>query len=221
MSWQGIPFPFNSAEIFYNAKLALYKIPKIIIENADNTILSDTIIAAFIGGALPALVAYLALRHNSKSLKAQLNQQSELASSALKAQIVTANRKDWVNDLRDTTSNYLASFQGVMNASNFVHHERSSAKTDMQKVQFFSDMRTSHLQDMCSQSWKIKLLLKPEHKESASVSSTLDQVVQIINENKFYNTQKYDGEITPIFRKLTADVKAIIDSEMLKFETIS
>lgn len=221
MAWLGVPFQLSSAEVFYNARLALDKIPKVIIENADKSVISDTIAAAFIGGAIPALVAYFALKHNSKSLEKQLAQQSELANKTLKAQIVTANRKDWVNDLRETTSLYLASFQGVMNASNFLHQERAREKINSEKITSFMEMRTNHLQEMCSQSWKIKLLLKPEHLESSVISGILDDVVKLVNKNNFYNDERYTNEITPIYRNLTDNIKSIIDREMLRFESIS
>jgi hypothetical protein len=150
MAWLGIPFQLSSSEIFYNARLALDKIPKVIFENADKSMISDAIIAAFIGGALPAIVAFFALRHNSKSLKDQLNQQSDLANTTLKAQIVTANRKDWVNDLRNTTSSFLASLQGVINTTNFIYYENSRQNVDADKVHHYAEMRNNHLQEMCS-----------------------------------------------------------------------
>ncbi|HDR2520045.1 TPA: hypothetical protein QCI30_004598 [Enterobacter ludwigii] len=221
MAWLGVPFQLSSAEVFYNARLALDQIPKIIIENADKSVVSDSIIAALIGGAIPALVAYFALKHNSSSLEKQLTQQSELANTTLKAQIVTANRKDWVNDLRDSTSLYLASFQGVMNATNSIHQERAQATHDKEKMKSLVDERTNHLQQMCAHSWKIKLLLKPEHEESAVVYGILDDVVKLVNKHKQYNDHQYTNEITPIYRALTGDIKKIIDREMVRFESIS
>lgn len=221
MAWLGIPFQLSSSEIFYNARLALDKIPKVIFENADKSMISDTIIAAFIGGALPAIVAFFALRHNSKSLKDQLNQQSDLANTTLKAQIVTANRKDWVNDLRNTTSSFLASLQGVINTTNFIYYENSRQNIDADKVHHYAEMRNNHLQEMCSYSWKIKLLLKPEHAESAVVTSILDGAVDVINGNKNFDEEMYKKTITPLFHSITKNIKAIIDNEMVKFESIA
>lgn len=61
MAWQGIPFVFNT----HNQELALSisTIPKLLIETPFSW---ETVISAFIAGALPSIIAIYALRSNYK-----------------------------------------------------------------------------------------------------------------------------------------------------------
>jgi hypothetical protein len=64
-------------------------------------------------------------------------------------------------------------------------------------------------------------LLKPEHAESAVVTSILDGAVDVINVNKKFDDEMYNTAITPLFHSITKNIKAIIDNEMVRFESIT
>lgn len=61
MAWQGIPFVFNTNN--QELALSISTIPKLLIETPFSW---ETVISAFIAGALPSIIAIYALRSNYK-----------------------------------------------------------------------------------------------------------------------------------------------------------
>lgn len=221
MAWQGIPFPLRIDDVFYHANIALDKIPKIVIENISKKEVSDTIIAAVIGGGIPALVAIVAMFLNARSLKKQMENHERIASDTLKGQLVTAYRKDWVNDLRNATSLYLANMQEAINAFASLDFEKKRRNKNPERIYFFTGKYSDSIREMSTYSWRVKLLLKPEHSESAVVIDHLDEMVKVMNGLKPLTWESYCADLKPLVDCIQSRIKIIIDKEMGRFESLS
>ncbi|EPH2225915.1 TPA: hypothetical protein MYK43_000678 [Klebsiella pneumoniae] len=68
MAWLGIPFPLEKVEgtIFSNyqfSHLTIDKLPSVVV---DSSFSWETLLSAIIAGAIPAWIAYKAIRSNKK-----------------------------------------------------------------------------------------------------------------------------------------------------------
>lgn len=108
MAWQGIPFLLKGDEVFYHAEILLSQIPKIVLEMPEKGGGLEAFFTALIAGGIPAIVAYLAMRSNTKLITKQQVQHGEIADKTIKAQVVAANRQAWINEIRDLMSQFAA-----------------------------------------------------------------------------------------------------------------
>lgn len=80
----------------------------------------DTFLSGLVAGLIPALVAVWAMRSNSQNINQERAHQQELANKNITAQIVSASRQVWINDLRDSGAQYLGSLVSVVNSLNYM-----------------------------------------------------------------------------------------------------
>lgn len=120
MTWQGIPYPLSN--ILESSYLTVSKIPTVVV---DTGFAWESVIGAFIAGAIPAYIAWYTIRKNIRALEDDRKRQQEsfdkdrdaqldIASKNLNAQVLSNNRQQWINNLRDLISEYLSLISGIL-----------------------------------------------------------------------------------------------------------
>jgi hypothetical protein len=221
MAWQGVPFSLRGDEVFYHAEMILSKVPKIIVELPSKGWSLEGFLTALVAGGIPALVAWFALRVNKDSLKVQLAHQEIITKMTLNAQLITANRKDNINNLRNITAKFLANVQSAINVTNAINYESRKKERDVDNLMKLKFEQLGYFNEMASLRWNIRLMLRPEDPEYQSVVNAMDALKEIVN-----NIQETpDGiklkQAAPIFKTIEEGVRKKIERETDKFESLN
>lgn len=114
MTWQGIPYPLSN--ILESSYLTVSKIPTVVV---DTGFAWENVIGAFIAGVIPAYIAWYTIKKNIKALEVDRQRQQDsfdkdraaqldIATKNLNAQVLSNNRQQWINNLRDLMAEYMA-----------------------------------------------------------------------------------------------------------------
>lgn len=114
MTWQGIPYPLSN--VLESSYLTVSKIPTVIV---DTGFAWDSVLGAFIAGLIPAYIAWYTIKKNISAMKEDRAHQQDsfdkdraaqldIATKNLNAQVLSNNRQQWINNLRDLISEYMA-----------------------------------------------------------------------------------------------------------------
>lgn len=129
MAWQGIPFPLSES-VLSATILNVEKIPKVVIDSGFGW---DSVIGSFIAGLIPAFIAWYSIKKNlsalekdrenqQKSFDKDRNAQLDIAAKNLNAQVLSGNRQQWINSLRDTTAEYLGAVHQLRKSRTIARH---------------------------------------------------------------------------------------------------
>lgn len=129
MAWQGIPFLLNNEKIEDTVRVALNSIPKIVIESPpDYTNAWITAGVSILAGLIPATIAVWTFKRNAENMKKEREHQQEflrddrqkqqdsfeqdrkiqieIAKTNFNMQVLSGNRQEWINSLREVVSEY-------------------------------------------------------------------------------------------------------------------
>lgn len=187
MAWLGIPFPLPT-EILNSTILSIGKIPKIIVDSGFGW---DNLAGSLIAGVIPAFIAWYSIRKNLKELErdrllqqasfdrdrdAQLN----IASKNLNAQVLSVNRQQWINSLRDTTANYMSAVNALRKSRTMARYCLQLAKKNDHDffIQYGGQISamTEDAREVDNLSFKIRLLLNPAEEEAIKITSLLKDI---------------------------------------------
>lgn len=144
MAWQGIPFPsFFSSTL--DAGLTVTKIPELIVNTGfgwDNV--AGSVTAAFIGAALPTAIAWYTIKknddnaavdrqHQQADLEAARKTQLQMSQLAFNAQVLSANRQQWINHLRDNCAEFIKYAEKNKNLRRFYAAEKKALVGGMEQ----------------------------------------------------------------------------------------
>ncbi|WP_428945485.1 hypothetical protein ACQK5W_05335 [Pantoea sp. FN060301] len=184
MAWQGIPFPLSEA-LLSATILNVGKIPKVVVDSGFGW---DSVVGSFIAGLIPAFIAWYSIKKNISALeKDRENQQSsfdkdrnaqlDIAAKNLNAQVLSGNRQQWINSLRDTSAEYLAAVHQLRKSRTIARHCAHISKKS--NGDFFIEHRdaieamTSDARIVDNLTFKIRLLINPSESEGARITELL------------------------------------------------
>lgn len=133
MEWRGIPYPETVERVVTNANLVIDKLPKVYIDTGDNLWpILGTIGSSLIAGAIPAIIAWLAIKSNQKTFEADRVVQLEIAKTNFNAQVISASRQVWINKFTDVITEYVSLTEQVIQA-------KYAVKISEAKQRFYTD----------------------------------------------------------------------------------
>lgn len=187
MAWQGIPFPLTE-RLLSATILNVEKIPKVVVDSGFGW---DSVVGSFIAGLIPAFIAWYSIKKNLSALeKDRENQQSsfdkdrnaqlDIAAKNLNAQVLSGNRQQWINSLRDTTSEYLGAVHQLRKSRTLARHCAHVAKKNngdfMIEHREAINSMTSDARDVDNLTFKIRLLINPSEPEGLKITELLKNI---------------------------------------------
>lgn len=188
MSWLGIPHPFFSDTSLEYSFLNVTKIPTIVV---DSGFAWDSLLGAFIAGLIPAYIAWYTIKKNISAMKEDRvhqqdsfdkdrNAQIEIATKNIQAQVLSANRQQWINSLRESTAEYITSIHSLRKSRTIARHCLSLSRKD--GTDFFMVHRdainamTNDARIVDNLKYRILLLINPAESEAIEIKRILDEV---------------------------------------------
>ncbi|MDX7083437.1 hypothetical protein [Serratia marcescens] len=218
MNWQGIPFKFFGEEPVQQAFLSVSHIPNIVVKN---DFAYDTFFSALIGGAIPALVAGFAIYSSNKNMKAERQHQKELTSKNISAQIVSASRQVWINDLRDAGAKYIGVVSSVTNCLNVMAWERRHGRADTELYLNMREEERVGKGELGVLKTKIELLLNPDEESSKRICKALEDIRMCLIDKNRPRDERIDFKcLRPLYSELTSSIYEVVKSEWNKLKDI-
>ncbi|HOI29912.1 MAG TPA: hypothetical protein PLZ15_09170 [Melioribacteraceae bacterium] len=121
------------------------------------------LLAVFFGPIISYYTAKHTIKHQLSSLDKQLTTQLNIAERALKSQVLSGNRQDWINTLRDALSEFLSILFMISQA-------KLSKENDLEKSETLLLLR-----------FKISLLLNPQEDDHRQLDTFLDQGIKYLS----------------------------------------
>ena len=230
MAWSGVPHPFTSINYLDYGFLSVTKIPKIVV---DSGFAWDSVLGAFIAGLIPAYIAWYTIKKNIAAMKEDRvrqqesfdkdrDSQLEIATKNIKAQVISANRQQWINNLRESTAEYLSAIHSLRKSRTIARHCLSLSKKD--GSDFFIAHRdaintmTEDARIVENLKYKILLLVNPAEPEAIEINRILQEVSE--------NTGSFDKSPNKkMLYKLSNDLVAItqvyLKNEWVRVKDIS
>lgn len=188
MSWLGIPHPFLSDTSLEYSFLNVTKIPTIVV---DSGFAWDSLLGAFIAGLIPAYIAWYTIKKNISAMKEDRvhqqdsfdkdrNAQIEIATKNIQAQVLSANRQQWINSLRESTAEYITSIHSLRKSRTIARHCLSLSRKD--GTDFFMVHRdainamTNDARIVDNLKYRILLLINPAESEAIEIKRILNEV---------------------------------------------
>lgn len=220
MAWPGIPHPFFSSNYQDYGFLSLTRIPKIVV---DSGFAWDSVLGAFIAGLIPAYIAWYTIKKNISAMKEDRahqqdsfdkdrNAQLEIATKNIKAQVISANRQQWINNLRESTADYLSAVHSLRKSRTIARHCVALSKKD--GTDFLLVHRdaingmTNDARVVENLKYKILLLINPAEPEAIEINRILQEISfntgsfkEKPNKIKLYALSKELIAITQIYLK--------------------
>jgi len=220
MAWPGVPHPFLSGDYLDYGFLNVTKIPTIVV---DSGFAWDSVLGAFIAGLIPAYIAWYTIKknisamkedrlHQQESFDKDRNAQLEIATKNIKAQVISANRQQWINNLRESTADYLSAVHSLRKSRTIARHCVALSKKDgtdflMVHRDAINSM-TSDARIVENLKYKIMLLVNPAEPEAIEITRILQEISSNTgsfqkkpNKQKLYALSKDLIAITQVYLK--------------------
>lgn len=175
----------------------LEQVPKVVIDTGFDWTNLWTFVATI---AVFILGTYVTVRNFSKTVRSQEKvaaataeiQRQSIASQELIARqnSLKISRQDWINDLRDTTANYIAAALNVQRLN--VYWEAGQTSWQLQRInnaevadRVRAEWSSSHIQalrEVVGLKSKIELLLNPEEVDSKEFMKAVDELYNVCDQ---------------------------------------
>ncbi|QBX86420.1 hypothetical protein [Enterobacter roggenkampii] len=220
MAWSGVPHPFPSVHYLDYGFLNVTKIPTIFV---DTGFAWDSVLGAFIAGLIPAYIAWYTIKKNISAMKEDRvhqqdsfdkdrNAQLEIATKNIKAQVISANRQQWINNLRESTAEYISAVHSLRKSRTIARHCLALSKKDGSD---FLIVHRDAINSMTDDSrvvenlkYKILLLVNPAEPEAIEINRILQEISantgsfrERPNKKKLYELSKELVAITQVYLK--------------------
>ncbi|MBS2793633.1 hypothetical protein [Klebsiella pneumoniae] len=205
MAWQGIPYPsFISNTI--DAGLTVTKIPEIIVDTGIGwDTIFGSVLAAFIGAALPTAVAWYTIKKNDDLAATDRDNQRHIAEMAFDSQVLSTNRQQWINTLRSYCSEFIMSCEKNKRFRRLHSAERDEARwnngTNEKANEYFAVAVDSEHR-ILELATNIQLMLNPHEWTSKAILKCQENMIFLLeneNINMFYED---DSEVEKAYRRL-------------------
>lgn len=121
------------------------------------------LLAVFFGPIISYFTAKHTIKHQLSSLDKQLTTQLNIAEKALKSQVISGNRQEWINTLRDGLANFL-SILFIISQGNLEKGAYQEKAATLLLLRF-----------------KISLLLNPLENDHLQLDTFLDQGIKYLS----------------------------------------
>lgn len=205
MAWQGIPYPsFISNTI--DAGLTVTKIPEIIVDTGIGwDTIFGSVLAAFIGAALPTAVAWYTIKKNDDLAATDRDNQRHIAEMAFDSQVLSTNRQQWINTLRSYCSEFIMSCEKNKRFRRFHSAERDEARLNNgtnEKANEYFAVAVDSEHRILELATNIQLMLNPHEWTSKAILKCQENMIFLLeneNINMFYED---DSEVEKAYRRL-------------------
>jgi hypothetical protein len=215
MDWQGIPFKLINTDSIQNTFLNVSHIPDIVLQTGFSW---DSLISGLIAGAIPAIVAVVAMIINSRNTQAERKHQLDLANKNINMQITSASRQVWINELREAGAKYLGALTTAINSYNLDVYERSrETKNSESYYRYFNENLTA-MNELAMLTAKITLLLNPNEDEAIKVIGALNKIKRFLTMDRDDQTQINFEDIDPLRDELRDCIYTVIKKEWEKLK---
>lgn len=203
MSWLGIPYPLSQTTFLDSGILSVSKVPEISVNTGfgwDNVV--GTILAAFVGALIPALIAFYSIRKNDvysekqrkqqkEDLDATINTQLKVSSLSFKAQVLSNNRQGWINNVRDLTSEFVSLCEDFISSRYFYYEAynnrvRKGGHDEVSRE--YRDRTYEIKRQIIKTKTNIELMLNPNELTSKAIFVAMNRIVSVINEDDLKHT---------------------------------
>lgn len=203
MSWLGIPYPLSETKFLDSGILSVSRVPEIFVNTGfgwDNVV--GTILAAFVGALIPALIAFYSIRKNDvyserlrkqqkEDLEATINTQLKVSTLSFNAQVLSNNRQGWINNVRDLTSDFVSLCEDFISSRYFYYKafkqlDRFSAQDEATRE--YRDRTYEIKREIIKVKTNIELMLNPNELTSKAIFVAMNRIVSVINEDDFKHT---------------------------------
>jgi len=225
MSWQGIPFPLGNDIVNY--ALNVNKLPVIAVQTSSG-VAWETIVGAMIAAAIPAAIAWWSIKRNIETLEtdrqkqqdsfdADRNAQLDIASKNLNAQVLSSNRQQWINTLREAIADYLGAVHALRRSRTIARWCWDSSKEN--GTEFYIEHLEAALRLMDDSktidtlAYKIKLLVNPQEPEAAEITHILDEIPK--HTGDFDNKPNIE-ELVKLSNELTVKAQSYLKKEWVR-----
>ncbi|KTS74245.1 hypothetical protein [Pantoea stewartii] len=232
MAWQGIPFPFKDSVISDNVLLTLSRLSELKIDSGfgwDN--FSGTIVGAVIGAAIPAFIAFYTIKQNNKAGEEQRAQQVielekaretqlEISKRTFNAQVISANRQNWINDLRDSIVNFssLAESHMFFRRAFYIEHKASRWNNGTQaQADIYFEKQLATEAELRQEYFKIKLMLNSNELTPRAMLKLILVVMVCSTRKELSETPKHlnsvDAELMELIESLLKVTQRCLKAE--------
>lgn len=227
MTWQGIPYPLSN--ILESSYLTVSKIPTVVV---DTGFAWENVLGSLIAGAIPAYIAWYTIKKNIKALEVDRLRQQEtfdkdraaqldIASKNLNAQVLSNNRQQWINALRELMAEYLSLTSELLGSQHQfiiskVFYERMEEKHKKSYREGPAFKPSANVQEQYKEASRalkdsIKILSENRVKEKLLVS----KIKMMLNPNESW----YD-EVVSLFADVTICYNSLSNNEDSYFKSI-
>ncbi|EOV4930319.1 TPA: hypothetical protein PCC25_004680 [Klebsiella quasipneumoniae] len=205
MAWQGIPYPsFISNTI--DAGLTVTKIPEIIVDTGIGwDTIFGSVLAAFIGAALPTAVAWYTIKKNDDLAATDRDNQRHIAEMAFDSQVLSTNRQQWINTLRSYCSEFIMSCEKNKRFRRLHSAERDEARwnngTNEKANEYFAVVVDSEHR-ILELATNIQLMLNPHEWTSKAILKCQENMIFLLENENIYMFYEDDSEVEKAYRRL-------------------
>ncbi|MCI1676615.1 MAG: hypothetical protein LKK36_06150 [Ewingella americana] len=257
MTWQGIPYPFTTEQVSSSTHFALDYLPKIFLDTGDNTwsvaaTMIATILGSLIAGTIPAVIAWKTIKKNQEIIESDRRVQQIsfdkdrdaqllISERNFNAQVISANRQAWINELRAVISEFVANSENMVELSlkssvaykayndckENIKGRDFSETSNNQLIAFFNDYMdiNKELRNLQNR-WgllmhKASLMLNPQEEISEKIISRMNKIYDFaLFDCRSSHSKKEDVNQFHVVRGycnvLLDDVKVCLKNEWVK-----
>ncbi|BEN39450.1 hypothetical protein PTR23_03305 [Serratia nevei] len=208
MNWQGVPFNFFSDNTIDNVFLTLSKLPVISIDTGFSW---DNFVSALIGGLIPAGIALYTIANNNnsselqrkeqiKDLKQARKTQLKISERSFNAQVLSANRQNWINNLRDLTADFTKLCSSHMYYRKLYVAEQEGINWSMgdhKQADIYLSKIVSSGEDVIAALTRVRLMLNPNEITSSAIIKAMMEMITIARKTSTKNMPKELFEAPP------------------------
>ncbi len=162
-------------------------------------------VVALLIGFLSLVVNILVHKNQQKIALKSLSIQSEQYGQLIKKDILSKNRQEWINTLRDSVSNYLSSHEL---SKLIVKHDKKGKDTPPEYRNEFKIWQ--------SLEYKIKLLLNPEEEKSKKMI----ELMTLLNLSTDYYSDLKEAEYEKIKNEIIQLTQSILKEEWERVKSL-
>ncbi len=230
MAWPGVPHPFFPGNFLEYGFLSISKLPTIVV---DSGFAWDSVFGAFIAGLTPAFIAWYTIKKNIFAMKEDRVRQQEsfdkdriaqieIATKNIKAQVLSANRQQWINSLRESTADYLSAVHSLRKSRTMARYCLALSKKDgtdflIVHREVINSM-TSDARIVEKLKYKILLLINPGEPEAIEIMRILDGIS--LNTGSFQEKPN-KKKLYELSNELTAVTQVYLKKEWIRVKDIN
>lgn len=205
MAWQGIPYPSFISNTL-DAGLTVTKIPEIIVDTGIGwDTIFGSVLAAFIGAALPTAVAWYTIKKNDDLAATDRDNQRHLAEMAFDSQVLSTNRQQWINTLRSYCSEFIMSCEKHKRYRRLHTAEREGARWGNgknEKADEYFDVVVDSEHRILELATNIQLMLNPHEWTSKAILMCQKSMIYMLENEEISTFYEEGSEVEKAYRRL-------------------